>query len=116
MKIYHNPRCSKSRCALDWLKENNFDVEIIDYIKKPISEIELNSILNLLKYSPLELMRKNELEYKQLIQGKELPDNELISLMVKFPKLIERPIIIRENQAVVARPLENLIEMLQNQH
>ena len=111
MKIYHNPRCSKSRCALDWLQKSNFQYDIVDYIKNPISVIELTHILKELNMRPLELMRKNELEFKELIQGKNLSDEEIVQFMVRFPKLIERPIVVWDSHAIVARPLEKLTEL-----
>ena len=115
MKIYHNPRCTKRRCALDWLTEQNVDFEVVDYIKNPIDENELKFILKKLNLSPSELMRKNEIEYKTYVSGKELNDDELVNLMVKFPKMIQRPIILNGDKGVIARPLENLIELMQKQ-
>jgi arsenate reductase len=114
MKIYHNPRCSKSRCALDWLKEKSFDFEVVDYMKNPPSMIEIKSILNLLNMNVADLLRKNESEYKEHVQGKNLIDDEIIEMMSKYPKLIERPIVIWNKNAVLARPLERLIELLEN--
>ena len=116
MKIFHNPRCSKSRCALEWLKDNNYEFEVIDYLKYPVNKNVLKDVLNKLKFSPIELIRKNEIEYKDFILGKDLSDDELIALMVRYPKLIERPVIVLGENAVVARPLEKLIEMLQVQN
>lgn len=116
MKIFHNPRCSKSRCALEWLKDNNYEFEVIDYLKYPVDKNALKDVLNKLKFSPIELIRKNEIEYKDFILGKDLSDDELIALMVRYPKLIERPVIVLGENAVVARPLEKLIEMLQVQN
>jgi arsenate reductase len=112
MKIYHNPRCSKSRCAVDWLSEKSFDFEVIDYTKTSLSSGEIKSILVQLNFSPVDLLRKNEQEYKEHIQGKDLNEDEIIELMSKFPKLIERPIVVWEGNAVIARPLEKLIELL----
>ena len=112
MKIYHNPRCSKSRCALDWLKEKSFDFEIVDYMKNPPSVIEIKSILNHLNMNVDDLLRKNELEFKEFIQNKNLRDDEIIELMSKYPKLIERPIVVWNGKAVIARPLERLTELI----
>ena len=111
MKIYHNPRCSKSRCALDWLQKSNFQYDIVDYMKNPISVIELTHLLKQLNMRPLELMRKNELEFKEFIQGKNLSDEEIVQFMARFPKLIERPIVVWDSHAIVARPLEKLTEL-----
>jgi arsenate reductase len=112
MKIYHNPRCSKSRCALEWLQENKFDVTVVDYQKAPLTVEELRTVLQALNMRPEALMRKNEEEYTQHIQGKNLSDDEMIVKMIEFPKLMERPIIVWGNQAVIARPLEKLEEAL----
>ncbi len=110
MKIYHNPRCSKSRCAVDWLKENDIDFEVVEYLKNPLSKDELQQILTQLNISASELLRKSEEEYNQFIKGRVLSEDEILDLMVKFPKLIERPIVVTDQFAVIARPLENLIE------
>ena len=114
MKIYYNPRCSKSRCALEWLKENEYDAEVIDYPKNPLSVEELKSVLRSLKMRPEELMRKNEEEFALHVKGKNLSDDEMIAKMIEFPKLMERPIILWDNQAVIARPLEKLEQALQH--
>ena len=110
MKIYHNPRCSKSRCAIDWLKENYIDFEIIEYLKNPLSKEELRLILTQLKITASALVRKSEEEYNQFIKNETLSEDEILDLMVKFPKLIERPIVVGDKFAVIARPIENLIE------
>lgn len=112
MKIYHNPRCSKSRCVIAWLSENSFDFDVIDYMKNPISSDEIKSILRQLELNPKDLLRKNEPEFKEHFQGKNLNEDEIIELMLKFPKLIERPIVLWDGRAVVARPLEKLTELL----
>jgi arsenate reductase len=113
MKIYHNPRCSKSRDALKYLQEKNFSLEIIDYINMPFSRDELTNIIKLLDISPRELLRKNEAFYKENnLSDKNITDSEIIDFMLKEPKLIERPIIVAEKKACIARPLEKLKEML----
>ena len=112
MKIYHNPRCSKSRCALDWLKEKSFDFEVVDYMKNPLSVIEIKSVLNQLNMKANDVLRKNEQEFKELIQDKNLKEDEIIELMSKYPKLIERPIVVWNGKAVIARPLERLTELI----
>lgn len=112
MKIYHNPRCSKSRCALEWLQENKYEVEVVDYLKNPLSMEELKSVLRLLKMNPEDLIRKNEEDFALHIKGKNLSKDEMIAKMIEFPKLMERPIIVWEKQAVIARPLEKLEQAL----
>ena len=112
MKIYHNPRCSKSRCALDYLKTSNFTFEVRDYMKEPFTATELREVLTALNYQPSDLLRKNEEEYKNHIQGKELTEDQIFDFLLQFPKLIERPIVVWDSHAVVARPLEKLTDLL----
>ena len=108
MKIYHNPRCSKSRQGLQILKDASQDVEIVDYLKNPPTPKELKEILQLLGFTPIELVRKNEAIWKEKFKGKELSDTEIIKAMCEHPKLIERPIIVKGNKAVLGRPPENI--------
>lgn len=112
MKIYHNPRCRKSREGLAILQDSGQKFEIIEYLKQPLTETELKSILNMLGIKPIELIRKNEVDWKQNYKGKVLSDDELIKAMITFPKLMERPIVVKNNQAVLGRPPENIKELL----
>jgi len=106
MKIYHNPRCSKSRQGLAILENSNLQFETIKYLDTPVSKEELTSIINLLEISPIQLVRKNEAIWKENFKGKELSDSEIIDAMVTNPKLIERPIVINNGKAVIGRPPE----------
>ena len=99
---------------MDWLQEKSFDFEVVDYLKKPLISAEIKSILTQLKMNAFDLLRKNETEYKEHIQGKNLKEDDIIELMSKYPKLIERPIVVWDGKAVVARPLERLTELLIN--
>ena len=108
MKIYHNPRCSKSRQGLALLKEANVDLEIIEYLKNPLTESELEALLKKLKIPAIELIRKNEAIWKEQFKNKSLSETELIEAMVAFPKLIERPIVVNGDKAVIGRPLEKI--------
>jgi len=110
--IYHNPRCSKSRQCLAILKEKNEDLEIIKYLDTPFTEETLTKVIKLLKIKPLDLIRKNELVWKQEYRGKEISDTELIKIMCNHPKLIERPIVIKNNQAIIGRPPEKVSDIL----
>jgi len=110
--IYHNPRCSKSRCALDWLTNNQAEVTVIDYIKSGITSEELRHISESLGQGPQHWIRTEEPEYKTHVKGKTLTDAELFELMIRFPKLIQRPIVLWANRAVLARPLERLIDAI----
>ena len=110
--IYHNPRCSKSRCALDWLTNNQHDVTVIDYIKSGITSEQLRHISESLGHGPQHWIRTEEPEYKTHVKGKILTETELFDLMIRFPKLIQRPIVLWANRAVLARPLELLIDAI----
>ena len=95
IKIYHNPRCSKSRQTLSLLEENNINPDVVEYLKTPPTKAELKKVLSLLGLTPRELMRKGEDEYKELnLADESLSDDALIQAMVDNPKLIERPIVI----------------------
>jgi len=112
IKIYHNPRCTKSRQGIAVLQEAKVAFEVIKYLDTPLNENELEEILDTLKISPIQLVRKNEAVWKEQFKGKELSDNQIIAAMVKFPKLIERPIIINDNKAVIGRPSEKISEII----
>ena len=112
MKIYHNPRCSKSRQTLNLIKEKGVEVEIIEYLKVIPSEKELSSIIKFLGIKPEKLLRKGEVDYKENFKGKILSDEEWISAMVQYPKLIERPIVVSGNKAILGRPPENVLDLL----
>ncbi len=106
IKIYHNPRCRKSREGLALLETSGKDFEIIKYLENPLTETELTNIVNALKIVPIDLVRRNEAIWKTEFKGKELTNTELIKAMVNNPKLIERPIVVNGNKAVVGRPAE----------
>jgi len=112
MKIYHNNRCSKSRDSYNLLIDRGIEFETIDYLKNPLSKKELTALLGKLKMPASSLIRKGEPDYKEHFKGKELTEAQWISAMVQYPKLIERPIIVEGNQAVIGRPIENVIELL----
>lgn len=112
MKIYHNPRCGKSREGLAILQESTLSFEIINYLENPLSTAELTEILRLLGISPIDLVRKNETIWKENYKSKNLSDSEIINAMVKNPKLIERPIVINNHKAVIGRPPELIKSIL----
>ena len=111
LKIYHNPRCSKSRQTLSLLIDNDVDPEIFEYLKTPPTTKELGEIINMLGIKPIELVRKGEAIFKEKYKGKELSDKAWIEAMVENPKLIERPIVIDGNQARLGRPPELVLEL-----
>lgn len=112
IKIYHNPRCSKSRQGVSILEESGKDFEIVKYLETIPSEEELIVIVGLLDIYPIELVRKNEQIWKDHFKGKELSDDEIIKAMVQHPKLIERPIVINNNNAIVGRPPEAILDII----
>ncbi|HIG65603.1 MAG TPA: arsenate reductase (glutaredoxin) [Methyloprofundus sp.] len=113
VKIYHNPRCSKSRQTLQLLVENGVQAEVVEYLKTPPTIEELDTILTLLDMQPRELMRKNEAEYKATgMNAPDLDRDALIAGMVNAPKLIERPIVLANGKAAVGRPPENVLAIL----
>ncbi|WP_422859764.1 arsenate reductase (glutaredoxin) [Flagellimonas sp. S174] len=112
IKIYHNPRCRKSREGLVFLQESGLDFEEVRYLDNPINKEELTAIIKKLGFNPIDLVRKSESIWKEKFKGKSLTDDEIVNAMVQHPKLIERPIIIKNDKAVVARPVEKIREIL----
>ncbi|MGJ8661462.1 MAG: arsenate reductase (glutaredoxin) [Bacteroidota bacterium] len=111
VQIWHNARCSKSRDAFQWLAENKIENEWIDYMKSSISEEELTTVLRKLSISAIDLIRKKEKVFVENWKGQDKTEKEWVKIMVENPQLIERPIVIKGEKAVIARPLE-LIEQL----
>lgn len=112
MKIYHNPRCRKSRETLAIIEEKGVSPEIIEYLNEVPSKTELKDILQKLGISAEQLLRKGEADYKDNFKGKELSEDQWIDAMIKYPKLIERPIVVDGNRAVLGRPPENVLQLL----
>jgi arsenate reductase len=112
-RIYHNPRCSKSRETLALLNDANVEAEIVEYLKTPPSREELVEILAMLDMRPRELMRTHEDEYRDNnLDDETLSDDALIDAMLRFPKLIERPIVIKDSKAIIGRPPTNVKTIL----
>ncbi|MGB7786523.1 MAG: arsenate reductase (glutaredoxin) [Salinimicrobium sp.] len=110
--IYHNARCKKSREGLELLNDSDQDFEVREYLKEPVSEEELKEILQKLGMAPIELVRTDEKIWKEHYKGKDLSDDELVRVMVENPKLIQRPIVVKDNSAVVGRPAEKIANLL----
>ena len=106
--IYHNPKCTKSREALEIIKNSGKEFKIREYLNDPLSEDELKGLLKKLQFSPLQLIRQNESVWKDDFKSLNLSDGDLISIMAKHPKLIERPIVENDNRAVLGRPPSNI--------
>ena len=112
IQIWHNPKCSKSRAAMELLENKNIDANVVKYLEQTPTKEQLKDVLSKLKISAKELLRTGEDVYKEL-NLKDINDEEtLIEIMTKNPILIERPIIIKGDNAVIARPIENLEDLL----
>jgi len=112
MKIYHNSRCSKSRQTLALIEEKGADIEIVEYLKDIPTKADLKDLLSKLGIPAEKLLRKGEADFKDNFKGKTLSDDEWIDAMIQYPKLIERPIVVKGNKAVLGRPPENVLELL----
>ena len=109
--VYHNPRCSKSRMALAYLDTENKGYQVIEYLKEIPTKTDLEGLLVKLGMPAEELIRKGEPDYKEHFKGKSLNESEWIDAMLKYPKLIERPIVVSGSKAIVARPTERIDEL-----
>lgn len=112
LKIYHNTRCSKSRQALELLHQSGQEVEVVEYLKTPPTAEQLKEVLQKLDMKPEDLIRKGETLYKEKYKGKTLTDAEWIQVMAENPVLIERPIVLNGNKAVLGRPPEKVLELV----
>jgi arsenate reductase len=112
MKIYHNPRCRKSRETLNIIRESGIEPEIIEYLSNPPSKQELSAIIGMLGISPEALIRKGEVIFKENYKGKQFTDDQWLDILIENPKLIERPIVVKEDAAVLGRPPENVKRLL----
>ena len=111
--IYHNPGCSKSRASLELITSMGVIPKVKLYLEDKLLHEELDKILKMLRIKPRELLRKSEKEYKQYkLDNNELKDEDIIDIMIKNPILIQRPIIIRDNLAVLGRPPENILRII----
>ena len=107
-KIYHNPRCKKSRAGLQYVQERTNDFEVVEYLKNPISEELFKNLLMKLNLRPQDMVRTQEAIYKSDFKGKNFTDDEWVTIMIENPKLIKRPIVVRGNKAVWGDPADNL--------
>ena len=111
--IYHNPRCSKSRKALEIIKSKNIEPTIILYLVNKLSKTEVKNLLSKLGLSIRDILRTGEDEYKNNnLKNENLSDDKLIEFLVKFPKLLQRPIVVKNSKAVIGRPPENILNLL----
>ena len=113
MKIYYNPNCSKCRASLEILNDNELNPDVINYLDTPPTKEELTEILNLLGMKAIELVRKGEVEFKTTgLDKADLSNDEVIEIMINNPILIERPIIIHEDRAIIGRPVEKVVDFI----
>lgn len=112
IQIWHNPKCSKSRNAMTLLEEKGINADVVKYLESTPTKEQLTEVLKKLNMSARELLRTGEDVYKELNLKDESDEEKLINIMVENPILIERPIIIKGDIAVIARPIENLEELL----
>jgi arsenate reductase len=113
VRIYHNPRCSKSRATLELLRERGIEPDVIEYLETPPNREELERILDLLGLEPRDLMRRNEEEYRNAgLDDPGLSRETLIQAMIQRPKLIQRPIVLAHGKAAIGRPPERVLEIL----
>lgn len=112
VRIYHNPRCTKSRQTLKLLRERGVEPEVVEYFKTPPSADELDRLLTLLGKEPQEIVRKGESVYKEQFKGRELSREDWLAAIAENPILLERPIVVRGERAVLGRPPENVEELL----
>jgi len=111
--IFHNPRCSKSREALELLQERGLRPEVVEYLKTPPTSEQISRILDLLGLEPRQLMRSNEVEYRELeLDDAGLTRQQLIQAMADHPRLIQRPIVLSEGRAALGRPPQSVLEIL----
>ena len=111
-RLYHNPRCSKSRQTLELLRQHQIEPEIILYLDSPPTITELSDLLTKLAFRASDLLRKGESIYKDKVKPYDLTEQDLLALMVEYPKLIERPIAVCGKRAVLGRPPENVLELI----
>ncbi len=110
--IYYNPRCSKCRDAAALVTEHGYETELIKYLDTPPGREELRDLLNKLGMKPLQLIRTGEAIFKEKFAGRDLSDDEWLDAMATYPVLMERPLVVRGNRAVVARPPEKVLPLL----
>ena len=111
--IYHNPKCSKSRKALEIIKNKNIEPTIILYLTRKLSKTEIKNLISKLGLTLRDILRTEEYEYKNNnLKDKNLSDDKLIEFLIKFPKLLQRPIVLKGNNAVIGRPPENVLNLV----
>lgn len=114
MKIYHNSQCSKSNAALSLLQQKGIEPQVVEYLHQVPTKEELSSLLKLLQINPIQLIRTKEPIFIEKFEGKSFTDEQWIAIMTEHPELIERPIIVHNGKAIIARPPERVFELFQD--
>ena len=110
--IYHNPKCRKSREGLQYLHDKGLECTVVEYLKTPFSRNQLKDLLMKLNMRPLEIVRTQEDEFKEKLKGKNFTDEEWITILLENPKLIQRPLVVRDHKAVLGQPAEEIDRLL----
>lgn len=106
--VYHNPRCKKSRAGLQYIRDKGMDVQVIEYINHPLSKKEIHKLLQQLNVEPIDIVRKQEDLYKKELKGKQFSNDEWLTILSENPRLIQRPIVLKDHKAVIADPPERV--------
>lgn len=112
LKIYHNNRCSKSRQTLELLQKQGLEPEVVEYLKQAPTAAELREVIGKLGLKPEQIVRKGEQVYKEQFAGKSMSDDEWLQVLAANPILIERPIVVKGDKAVIGRPPERVLDIL----
>ena len=112
--IYHNPRCRKSREAIQLLEKKKLNFKVVKYLEQNFDKKSLGKVLNIIGKKPSDALRKNEEIWKKQLNVENIGEDEILELMIQYPKLIERPIVVYGDKGIMARPLENLIDFINN--
>ncbi len=110
--IYHNPKCRKSRAGVEYLQEKGVECSIVEYLKTPFTREQFKDLLMKLNMKPEEVVRTQEDEYKEKLKGKSFNDEEWITILLENPRLIQRPIVVKNHKAVIGQPLEEIDRLL----
>lgn len=111
--IYHNPRCRKSREALAIVDQSGEPYQVVEYLKEPLDFMQLKDLLQKLQLQPEQLLRKGEPIWKEAFKGKDLKNDQILEAMAEYPKLMERPVLVKGTRAILGRPPENARELLE---
>lgn len=110
--IYHNPKCRKSRAGLQYLQDKGLEHIVVEYLKTPFSREQLKDLLMRLNMRPMDIVRTHEDEFKEKLKGKNFTDEEWITILLENPKLIHRPIVVKNHKAVIAQPADEIDRLL----